>query len=64
MQTWPIALFICISASYAQTDKSVEETVPPIGQINFPISCSSEVQRRFERAVAMLHHMMYAHMAG
>ena len=60
MQTWPIALFICISASYAQTDKSVEETVPPIGQVNFPISCSSEVQRRFERAVAMLHHMMYA----
>ena len=60
MRTWPIALFICISASYAQTDKSVEETVPPIGQVNFPISCSSEVQRRFERAVAMLHHMMYA----
>ena len=60
MQIWLIALFICSGASQAQTDQSVEKAAPQIGQVNFPISCSPKTQHRFEHALAMLHHMMYA----
>ena len=60
MQAWAIVLLLCINTSSAQTNKSAVETVPPIGQVTFPVTCSSEARPRFERAVAMLHHMMYA----
>ena len=30
-----------------------------IGEVHFAISCGDEAQRRFDRAVALLHHMTY-----
>ncbi|GAB4287063.1 MAG: hypothetical protein Kow0092_40240 [Deferrisomatales bacterium] len=32
-----------------------------VGEVHFPTSCAPQVQERFDRAVAHLHHMMYAH---
>jgi tetratricopeptide (TPR) repeat protein len=37
-----------------------EPTVPPLGRVDFPISCSSTAQTKFERGLALLHNMMYA----
>ncbi|UCE79226.1 MAG: hypothetical protein JSV13_00885, partial [Nitrospiraceae bacterium] len=31
----------------------------PLGKVDFPISCSPEAQSRFNRALALLHNMMY-----
>lgn len=30
-----------------------------LGAVSFPVSCSPEAQSRFDRAVALMHHMMY-----
>ncbi len=30
-----------------------------LGKVSFPVSCSSEAQEEFNRAVALLHHMTY-----
>ena len=30
-----------------------------LGEVNFPISCNSDAQKRFDRAVAILHSMWY-----
>jgi tetratricopeptide (TPR) repeat protein len=37
-----------------------EPTVAPLGKVDFPISCSSTAQTKFERGLALLHNMMYA----
>lgn len=31
-----------------------------LGTVHFSVSCRDAVQERFDRAVALLHHMMYA----
>jgi len=35
------------------------DTTKNLGKISFPISCNPEIQARFERGLALLHHMMY-----
>ena len=32
---------------------------PELGTVDFPTSCSADVQRELERGLALLHHMMY-----
>jgi len=32
---------------------------PPLGKVNFPVSCSPPAQERFNYALALLHHMTY-----
>ena len=34
--------------------------LPPVGKVQFEISCDPEAQELFNQGVAMLHHMMYA----
>jgi tetratricopeptide (TPR) repeat protein len=48
----PIA--IAHETSHAGHDHS-----PVLGRVQFPVSCSKEAQREFNRAVALLHHMTY-----
>src|SRR5687767_7894226 len=31
----------------------------PLGQVDFPVSCTPEAQQRFNHAMALLHHMTY-----
>ena len=57
---FPFALFLWVDANLAHTDRLVEESSPPIGHVDFPVSCSTEAESRFERGIVMLHHMMYA----
>ena len=40
-------------------EEAPREVTESLGAVSFPISCSAEAQRDFERAVAFLHHMMY-----
>lgn len=35
------------------------ERTAPLGIVHFPVSCAATEQARFERAVALLHHMTY-----
>ncbi|MEN8207132.1 MAG: hypothetical protein ABFS24_14140 [Pseudomonadota bacterium] len=56
----PVMLLLCAGATNARTDVQASDRSPPIGQVDFPVSCNAEVRDRFERAVMMLHHMMYA----
>ncbi len=59
------ALLLCVNIGIAQHDHSKEDhsmtvDADALGKVNFPVSGSSEVQRPFERGLALLHHMMYA----
>lgn len=56
----PFLLLLHTGVTHARTDVQDSDLSPPIGQVDFPVSCSTEIQDRFERAVMMLHHMMYA----
>jgi tetratricopeptide (TPR) repeat protein len=60
--TWRcVAFFICVglilpSGASAQLQP---HTGHALGTVNFPVSCSSETQAKFNRAIALLHHMTY-----
>ena len=54
------ALFLLANTGNAHTDDSIETNTIDIGEVHFPISCNSETQVGFERAQALLHHMMYS----
>ena len=56
----PFLLLLHSGVTNARTDVQVSDLSPPIGQTDFPVSCSAEIRDRSERAVMMLHHMMYA----
>ncbi len=38
---------------------AVLREIGDVGDVSFPVSCEEEVQARFNRAVALLHHMTY-----
>ena len=56
----PFLLLLHTATTNARTDVQVSEQSPPIGQVDFPVSCNEETRDSLERAVMMLHHMMYA----
>lgn len=53
------ALLSCVDVGIAQNEPSMKVTMDALGKVDFPVSCSSEAQSRFERGLALLHHMMY-----
>ncbi len=57
----PIVLGLLLGACEPDAPGSPSSLVddPELGMVNFPTSCSDEVQPRLERGVLMLHHMMY-----
>ncbi|MBI3780713.1 MAG: hypothetical protein HY278_06620 [candidate division NC10 bacterium] len=60
----PKKLILCVTIMgllYAPTVAAQEKAANPekLGQVHFPISCSVEVQKPFERAVALLHSFWY-----
>ena len=56
----PFILLLHTGVTNARTDIQVSVLSPPIGQVDFPVSCSAEIRDHCERAVMMQHHMMYA----
>jgi len=50
------ALSLGVTLGFAQQ----HSTESSLGQVNFPISCSAAAQSKFNRGLALLHHMMYA----
>jgi hypothetical protein len=62
---WP-ALLLCVigaqlttGAALAQNEHADHAAGEKLGAVHFPISCSREAQRQFDRAVAMLHSFYY-----
>lgn len=57
---WPAPavwiLLLMASATPAQLNQHAGHN---LGTVSFPVSCSSEAQTEFNRAVALLHHMTY-----
>lgn len=51
-----VALLVWLAAAPAVAQDSPRHE---LGTVDFPVSCAPEVQPEFERAVALLHHMMY-----
>ena len=47
------------SAAMAQAGATHEREAHDLGAVHFRVSCSTAVQADFDRAVALLHHMMY-----
>ena len=64
MKFWPALLCIMgaqlaavpVVAQNEHADHAADEN---LGTVHFPISCSAEAQRQFDRAVAMLHSFYY-----
>ena len=56
----PFILLLHTGVTNARTDVQTSNVSPPLGQVNFPVSCSADTQDSLERAIMMLHHMMYA----
>jgi tetratricopeptide (TPR) repeat protein len=55
-----ISLFILPGYFGFTLDQPLSGTVEqPVGKVDFQISCSPDAQRRFNRSMALLHHMMY-----
>ncbi|MDE1465909.1 tetratricopeptide repeat protein [Spartinivicinus poritis] len=52
--------FLCPATSFAHQDSNIKTDRKNIGKIEFPISCSDDARQKFERALVLLHHMMYA----
>ncbi|MBC8234490.1 hypothetical protein H8E77_33490 [bacterium] len=50
------ALSLAVTLGFAQQ----HSTESSLGQVNFPISGSTVAQSKFNRGLALLHHMMYA----
>jgi tetratricopeptide (TPR) repeat protein len=56
-----LLLFIFLQFSFSQHQHQSTNN-HPVGKINFPITTSKpETQKKFNHALAMLHHMMYDH---
>ena len=63
------AMLLNASAGAAQPDRGAATEKPgavqlqaageKLGEVHFPISCNSDAQQRFDRAVAILHSMWY-----
>lgn len=51
-----VALLACLGAAPAAAQDSPHHE---LGNVDFPVSCAPGVQPEFERAAALLHHMMY-----
>jgi tetratricopeptide (TPR) repeat protein len=61
---WPALLCIMCAqlasvSALAQNEHSDHAAGENLGTVHFPISCSPEAQRQFDRAVAMLHSFYY-----
>ncbi len=53
----PVVLLVAATGCRQQPEESAAG--PDLGKVDFPISCSTEAQTEFNRAVALLHHMTY-----
>ena len=57
-----ICMFLATGHGALAGNKSAvnSELMPPVGKVEFAISCDPEAEKLFNQGVAMLHHMMYA----
>lgn len=64
MKFWPALLCVmgaqlATVPTLAQNEHADHVAGEHLGRVHFPISCSPEAQRQFDRAVAMLHSFYY-----
>lgn len=54
-----IALSFLLAFSQSSLAESPDKAPSSLGSVDFPVSCDRAVQEDFNRALALLHHMMY-----
>jgi tetratricopeptide (TPR) repeat protein len=64
MKFWPalvciVGAWLASAPALAQNEHADHAAGENLGTVHFPISCSPEAQRQFDRAVAMLHSFYY-----
>ena len=52
-------LLFCANLGLTLPSATAAETTKALGTVKFPVSCSPAAQNKFERGLALLHHMMY-----
>jgi hypothetical protein len=60
VRLWLCTCVVCVCVAFSQPVNSANSNSTTIGKIEFQVSCAPDTQSRFEQAVMMLHHMMYA----
>lgn len=53
------AVLLLFLAAFAERVHAQQPTEHALGAVDFPVSCSPAVQADFNRAIGLLHHMMY-----
>lgn len=53
-----VLLALLLGFAFAQHDHGME-SMAALGEVDFQVSCSAEAQTLFNRALGLLHHMMY-----
>jgi tetratricopeptide (TPR) repeat protein len=59
LKIFALLIIISISPVYAQAQSLTSSEDRSLGKVDFAISCIKDVQTRFNRALALLHNMMY-----
>ena len=59
-----LTLSMLLVPAAARSEEPAGHAHDELGSVSFPISCDPEAQADFERAVALLHHMMYVEARG
>src|SRR6266481_2093593 len=67
MRTWSLFLLYLLMVSYVwrqpgapDNQAGAHDNEEKLGTVSFPTSCSAEVQKKFERGVALVHSFEYA----
>ena len=55
-----VGTIVALLGASAATGQEKAREFEKLGQVHFPISCSAEAQKQFDRAVALLHSFWYA----
>ena len=55
-----ILIYVIVhNLTFDHEDHSIIVATDALGEVNFSISGSAEAQSKFERGLALMHHMMY-----
>ena len=55
----PVLLLLCATGPARARTHEASSRVPQVGKVNFPNSCSPEVQQALEKGLALLHSFQY-----
>jgi len=54
-----LLLVVLVGSAIVEGGQAPQAADPTLGVVDFPVSCSDQARKEFNRAVALLHHMTY-----